>query len=176
MTIDTTWTVAVTDVPDGGLRIARSATEAERTELAAAFDILACASLDCDLRIRAVRQGRYRVTGTIKAAVTQACVVSLEPIETEVAEAIDVEFWPADQITAPEKTDDEGEFFDPNAQDAAEPIENGKIAYGRLVYECVSAGLPAYPRKADAELVWRAAPDSADVHPFAALAKLKQKL
>ncbi len=175
MTIDTTWTVAVTDVPDGGLRVTRSATEAELSELVAAFNILACSSLECDLRVRAVRQGRYRVTGTINAAVTQACVVSLEPITADVSEVIDVEFWPADQIAAPAKTDDEGEFFDPDAQDAAEPIEHGKIAYGRLVYECVSAGLPAYPRKADAALDWRAAPDSADVHPFAALAKLKQK-
>ena len=55
------------------------------------------------------------------------------------------------------------------------PIENGKIAYGRLIYECISAGLPPYPRKPDATLDWQEKPATADVHPFAALAKLKPK-
>jgi hypothetical protein len=175
MSIEKTWFITATQVPDGGIRLSPKATEAELQALAASLDIIACTSLECELRVRALRQGHYHLTGNVKASVTQACVVSLEPVAGIIEEAIDVEFWPPDQIAVAAKTDEEGEFFDPEAKDMAEPIEGGKIAYGRIVFECLSAGLEPYPRKPDATLQWQQTSESAEVHPFAALAKLKPK-
>ncbi len=175
MSIETNWLIPVSEVPDAGVRLTRKASDAERRALAASLEILGCTALDCDFRLRPVRQGRYHLTGRVNAAVVQACVVSLEPVDSVVEEDVDVEFWPPDQIAVASKTDDEGEFFDPEAQDGAEPIENGRIVYGRLIFECISAGLDLYPRKAEAILEWREKADTAEVHPFAALAKLKSK-
>ncbi len=175
MSIETSWFIPVSEVPDAGVRMSPASTEAERQALAASLDILGCTALDCDFRLRPLRQGRYHVTGKVKAAVAQACVVSLEPVDSVVEEDIDVEFWPQDQIAVASKTDDEGEFFDPEAKDTAEPIENGRIVYGRLIFECISAGLDPYPRKPDATLEWQEKTDIGEVHPFAALAKLKSK-
>jgi uncharacterized metal-binding protein YceD (DUF177 family) len=175
MTIETDWMIAVKDVPLNGLHITRRATAAELEALAKALDILDCAALACDLRIRPVRQGRYQVAGQITADVTQACVVSLEPVTGRVAETIDVEFWPQDQIKPPASTASE-EWFDPEAPDGAEPIINGQIALGQLIYEYVAAGLDPYPKLPGAAVAWtEKAEVKAEIHPFAALAKLKKK-
>jgi uncharacterized metal-binding protein YceD (DUF177 family) len=175
MTIETSWIAAVTDVPEAGLRFTRSATEAERKAVAAALEILDCTALECDLRVRALRQGRYQVSGTVKGAVVQACSVTLEPLPAPIDETINVEFWPKDQVPRPSSTAQD-EFLDPDAPDGAEPIENGKLGLGQIVYEYIAAGLDPYPRKPDATVEWRAKPEkTAEIHPFAALAKLKLK-
>lgn len=174
MTVLTDWTIAVSEIPAAGKRFARTATDADRRALAETLEIPEVTALACDLRVRALRQGRYRLTGTVTAQVVQSCVVWLEPVAGEVHEALDLEFWPADQIPQPSSTAQD-EFFDPEAPDGAEPIEHGRIELGRLVYEVVSAGLDPYPRKAGAKLDVQEAPEiAAEVHPFAALAKLKQ--
>ena len=110
------WTVAVGDVPDGGKRFTRTASDAERQALARDLDILAITKLDCEVRVKPIRGGRYHVIGTVRAEVEQACVVSLEPVAGIVSEAIDVEFWPREQIAKPTSTA-EDEWLDPQADD-----------------------------------------------------------
>jgi uncharacterized metal-binding protein YceD (DUF177 family) len=174
MPIESDWSVTVTDVPQAGLHVVKVASAEQRADLVKSLDILDCNELKCDLRVRSRRQGRYQVTGKVRATVTQACVISLEPIAGQLEEPIDVEFWPADQITAPAGASAE-EVFDPDAPDGAERIEHGQINIGQLVFETVSAGLDPYPRRAGAALEWTEAPETkAVVHPFAALAKLKK--
>lgn len=131
------WTIAANEVPDAGKRFARTANEAERQALACELGIIAVTAFDCDVRVKPLRSGRFHVKGTLKAAVEQACVVSLEPVAGTVEEAIDVEFWPQDQIAAPKSTA-EDEWLDPQAPDEAEPIENGRIEVGRLAFEIYS--------------------------------------
>ena len=174
MPVLTDWTIAVTDVPEGGKRFGRTGTEMELRALADALEILGVTALTCDLRIRPLRQGRYQMEGTIKASVVQACVVSLERVEATLDEAINLEFWPPDQIAASSSIAQD-EWFDPQAPDGAEPVEHGRVAVGRLVFETLSAALDPYPRKAGAMLSYQEKPEvKAQVHPFAALAKLKQ--
>lgn len=169
------WSIGVSEIPAAGKRIEYTATEAERIAAARAWDILACTALACEIRVKPLRDGRYRVAGTIRASIVQACVVTLEPVDGTIEEAFDVEFWPADQIPSLQSTAQD-EWFDPQAADGAEPIENGRIGLGRLVFECVSAALDPYPRKPGATLDWQEPETSkAAVHPFAALAKLKPK-
>lgn len=169
------WSVPVAEIPETGKRVSRSATPQERRAVAEALDILDVTALECDVRLRPLRQGRYQMTGVVKAAIEQACVVSLEPVAGAIEETVDLEFWPPDQIPGAVSTPQD-EWLDPDAPDGAEPIENGKIALGRLVYEIVATGQDPYPRKAGAQLAYKEKPEaSAKVHPFAALAKLKQQ-
>lgn len=175
MPIETDWTIAVTEVPQNGVSFTRTATASERAAVAKALDLLDCTDLGCKLRVKPLRQGRYQVKGQLTAAVVQACVVSLEPVENQIAEAIDVEFRPKDEIGAAPAKDDDA-WLDPEAPDGAEAIEQGHIGIGRLVYECLASGLDPYPRKVGATLGWTE-PEAARaaVHPFAPLAKLKKK-
>jgi uncharacterized metal-binding protein YceD (DUF177 family) len=162
------WSHQTTEIPDRGLKCSRVATESERQVLAAALDLLSCEALEATYRIVPAADGSYRLEGAIDAAVTQACVVSLEPVSGRVAESFSVEFRRDVDGAVPE-----GDIVILNAAEV-EPIENDRIDAGRIIYETLSAGLDPYPRKADAEFGWTDPKASeSDTHPFAALKKLK---
>jgi uncharacterized metal-binding protein YceD (DUF177 family) len=162
------WMIETTAVPERGLKGSRTATEAERAALAKALDLMACEALEATYHIRAVGGGAYRLEGGIDAAVTQACVVSLEPIAARVAEAFSVEFR---RDATDEAVEGEAEIL---SAAEVEPIENDQIAVGRIVYEALAAGLEPYPRKDDAAFEWTD-PKLAEGagNPFAVLKKLK---
>jgi uncharacterized metal-binding protein YceD (DUF177 family) len=167
-TLPLKWVHATADIPERGLKSQRNATEAERLAVAKALDILSCDALEATYQITPAPGGAYRLEGGIDAAVTQACVISLEPVAGRVAERFSVEFQP--------DADEEVADGDVAILEAAEiePIENDAIDVGRIVYETLSAGLDPYPRKPDAEFGWTdPKADQSSSHPFAALKKLK---
>lgn len=172
------WVHRAVDVPERGLEMVREATVSERAELAAALDILSCDALAVSYRLRPAAGGRYRLTGSIEAVVRQACIVSLEPVVSEIREPVEEEFWPPEAIVTPE--DGEAGERDALSHAAPEPIEDGEIRVGRVVYEQIAAALDPYPRRADAVFQWQEAPNEggAEVkhdNPFAALVRLKDK-
>jgi uncharacterized metal-binding protein YceD (DUF177 family) len=107
-----------------------------------------------------------RATGRVSATVGQTCVVTLEPMEKQVDEAIDV-------IFAPSST---GDLAHQNAAlEADEPPEvlaDDTADLGAVAAEFLLLGIDPYPRKPGAEFAPPAA-ESAGTTPFAALAKLK---
>jgi uncharacterized metal-binding protein YceD (DUF177 family) len=166
------WSYKVTEVPDGGLKQSREATEAERTRLAEVLDILIVRGLKSDFTIRATGKGHYRLAGKVSAAVTQACVVTLDPVEQNAQGHFDVEFWPSGSL--PEVSDDEVEVL---SAAEIEPIEHGRIDVGRIVFETISAALDPYPRRAGVEFDPGQVPVAkpTTLGPFAALKKLKDQ-
>lgn len=164
------WSFRVTEIPNAGLHVTREATEAERASLAEELQIEACRRLRADFTIRAVGKGHYRLAGKISADVTQACIVSLEPVEQTAEGAFDVEFWPAGAV--PGTAEEELEAL---SAAEIEPIEHGRIDAGRIVFETVATSLDPYPRSPGAEFgEGQAAPaGSTTTGPFAALKKLK---
>ena len=69
--------------------------------LARALDLIACKSLDADYTIKPIGAARYRLSGTLRAEVEQTCVVTLEPVSSEIKEPFDFEFWPEQDLPAP---------------------------------------------------------------------------
>jgi uncharacterized metal-binding protein YceD (DUF177 family) len=163
------WSHETTEIPERGLKRARSATEAERVALAKALDLVACEALDANYQIVPTTSGHWEVTGGLDAAVTQACVISLEPVAARVAETFSVEFRRDAGLETP---DAEREVL---SGSDIELLDGDRIDIGRIVYETLSAGLDPYPRKAGAEFDWAdpkaGAADSAN--PFVVLKKLK---
>src|SRR5947209_3702670 len=84
----------VDEVPPEGLDLTISATEAERQALAAENGLEGLAKLEAQLQVTPSRGGGLVVTGEMRARVTQICVVTLEPFDSELVEAIDVKFAP----------------------------------------------------------------------------------
>jgi uncharacterized metal-binding protein YceD (DUF177 family) len=166
------WSYRVTEVPDGGLKQSREATEAERTRLAEVLDILIVRGLKSDFTVRATGKGHYRLAGKVSAAVTQACVVTLDPVENTAQGEFDVEFWPVGSL--PAMSGDEVEAL---SAAEIEPIEHGRIDVGRIVFETISASLDPYPRRPgvefNPELAGAGKPTT--LGPFAALKKLKDQ-
>ncbi len=168
-------TVSVAQIPETGLHRdieAGPAARAAMAEIAGLRDIsLARASFDLSLR----SGGRVHVAGHLTARIGQTCVVTLDPIENDIDEDIDLMFAPAEQIS--HATDDlvedaegggEGELPEP-----PEPIVNGVIDLGRLATDVLFLAVDPYPRKPGAEFEPRIEAAAPEDHPFAALKGLK---
>ncbi len=119
--------------------------------------------------------GRVHVTGRVRARIGQTCVVSLDPIENDLDEAIDLIFAPPEQI--PELADlvDEAAESEAEIPDPPEPIENGMIDLGRLATDALFLGIDPYPRKPDAVFDVPVVPPDPEDHPFAALKALQAR-
>jgi Large ribosomal RNA subunit accumulation protein YceD len=165
--------VAVAQIPDTGLHRdieAGSATRAAMAELGGLREVLAAsASLDVTPR----GGGRFQVEGRVRARIGQTCVVTLDPIENEIDEAIDLIFAPPEQI--PELSDliDDAAESSEEIPDPPEPIENGFIDLGRLATDALFLGIDPYPRRPDAVFEPPVVAADPQDHPFAALKALR---
>ncbi|CAN7563602.1 DUF177 domain-containing protein [Bradyrhizobium sp. LjRoot220] len=165
--------VAVEKIPDTGLHRDLEADQATRDAVADVGGLREVLSVRASLDVMPMRGGRFHVAGHVRARIGQTCVVTLDPMESDIDEAIDLIFAPPDQIPEMAALVDEAEETDEDTPDPPEPIENGIIDLGRLATDALYLGVNPYPRKPDAvfePLV--EAPDPED-HPFAALKALK---
>jgi len=157
--------VRLEDVPETGLHFDLVADEHVRAGLAALAGVAAMPRLEAAIDVARYGNG-LRATGRVSATVGQTCVVTLEPMEKQVDEAIDV-------IFAPSST---GDLAHQNAAlEADEPPEvlaDDTADLGAVAAEFLLLGIDPYPRKPGAEFAPPAA-ESAGTTPFAALAKLK---
>lgn len=167
------WELASHDIPERGLSEEREATPEERAAVARALDLLACNRLTAAFTVVPTAQGRYRLSGTLHADIAQACVVTLDPVGSAIDESFDVTFWPEEEMPAPT-----GGALDLDEEPDPEPIVAGRIAVGRVVFECLAAAIDPFPRRADAALdrhTAAAASAGASGSPFAVLANIKPK-
>jgi uncharacterized metal-binding protein YceD (DUF177 family) len=152
-------------LPDSGLEVRIEAKPAERKTLAAYLDVSAVDSLRAVLLLQRWRGNGVRVTGRVEAALTQTCVVTLEPLASRVSAEIDRKFLPEAMMAR--DADPHELVIDPDGEDPPDPLPH-TLDLGDLVAEDVALNLDPYPRKedaADAPL----APDEAPANPFAIL-------
>ncbi len=164
--------VALSDIPDTGRRFELSANEETRAEVAKLAGLRALPRLEAAFDLAPHGAQGLRVTGRVAARVGQTCVVTLDPIENEVDENVNVLFAPPMEAPA----DREGatgvaeKNIDP---DAPEPLAGDVIDLGSLAIEFLLLGIDPYPRKPGVAFEPQPAKD-AGAHPFAALAALKK--
>ncbi len=164
--------VAVEDIPDTGLHIeidAPAATRAAVAELAALRELPRLSAV-FDL----TRQGAdVHVAGQVSARVGQTCVVTLEPIESAVEEAVDLKFAPAPAGgTEPEPKSARKRTS--GGDEPPEPLVDGTLDLGALATEFLILGIDPYPRKPGAQFAPPKVEDAGE-HPFAALEALKKR-
>jgi uncharacterized metal-binding protein YceD (DUF177 family) len=152
------------------------ADEAERAAIAERLDLVAVRSLEAELAIG--RKGRtVSVAGTVRAAVTQSCVASGEPVEAMVEEAFRVELRPRLQDGG---TDDEIELGEGELD--VDFYDGASVDLAEVVAQSLALALDPYPRSAWAEEALRQAgvkgegEAAVESSPFAGLAALKDKL
>jgi Large ribosomal RNA subunit accumulation protein YceD len=140
--------LAVETVPECGLDIDVRASEAECAALAETCGLTAVHDLEAGFHVRKLDGAKVKVTGSLRARVTQICVVSLEPFETVVRADIDVDFAPLGQLARSKITSGGGPaaaFH--GGEDPPDPIVDGKIDLGALATEFLVLNLDFYPRK-----------------------------
>lgn len=161
------WAVPVTvaEIPDGGSHHDLSADTAVRDAVVQLAGLRALSRLEASFDLNRRGEG-VAVRGEVRALVGQNCVVTLEPIESDVKEAIDLLFMPAEKsVEDPTVAKQKGE--------PPEPLENGVIDLGAVAVEFLLLGLDPYPRKPGVEFS-RPEAEVERAHPFAALAALKK--
>jgi uncharacterized metal-binding protein YceD (DUF177 family) len=167
--------VAVAQIPETGLHRDLEADQAIRNAVADVGDLREVLSVQASFDVTPRSGGRVHVVGHVRARVGQTCVVTLEEIETDIDEPIDLIFAPPEQIPQMAALVDEAEASDEETPDPPEPIENGMIDLGRVATDALYLAVDPYPRKPGA--VFEPVVEAADPedHPFAALSALKAK-
>jgi uncharacterized metal-binding protein YceD (DUF177 family) len=165
--------VAVAQIPDTGLHREIEADQAMRDAVADVGGLREVLSAKASFDVTPLSGGRFHVSGHVRARIGQTCVVTLDPMESDIDEAIDLIFAPPEQIPQMAALVDEAEHSDSETPDPPEPIENGMIDLGRLATDALYLAVDPYPRKPDA--VFKPLVEAADPedHPFAALKALK---
>jgi len=159
--------VPVAGIPETGRRLEVAADAGVRAALAKAVGVTALPRLEVAAEL--FRHGRdgVRVTGQVSATVEQPCVVTLDPVQSEILETFDLTFGPA----AAAATADADITLD--TDEPPEALRDGIVDLGAVAIEFLILGIDPYPRKPGVAFDAPPAGDPSS-HPFAALAALKK--
>lgn len=145
--------VYVARLPEKGLPLIFEADKSQLEALASAHGLLSVESYRVDLLVKPWKRRGVKVTGVVEADVTQACVVSLEPIAAHIREDVEGVFLPKDSSLVRHGTNTPGEIMlDVDGPDSPEFFEGDVIDAGELAEQFFGLAIDPYPRKPDASL------------------------
>ena len=175
--------VSVQRLPQKGLNVKIEADEKERAALRDFHELEDVRSFRADLQMAPWKKDGIRVRGTVHADIVQACVVTLEPIETSIDTEIDTLYVPENSRLARLPLDENGELvISAEGPDIPETFSGDTLDAGVIAEEFFELAIDPYPRKEGVEVA--PAPASNDgtgedaakpSNPFAALKDWKQK-
>lgn len=160
--------VGMGDVARGPVRRELEADEATRRRIARSLGLQSLDSLTASVGVSAWLDGA-EVKGRWSAALTQTCVVTLDPLATELSGEFVIRLVPPDSDAAPGETEEID--LDPEADDPPDIMESDVIDVGHYVVEHLALEIDPFPRKPGVEFVQ---PDGSEPEsPFAVLRKLQ---
>ena len=160
--------VAVAAIPETGRRVDIAADGGTREVIAKAANLAALPRLKAGFDLTRQGAAGLRLVGRVQATVVQNCVVTLDPIESEIDEAVDLVFLPEASAAA-----DTAPLQAVDAEEPPETLKDGVLDLGAVATEFLLLGIDPYPRKPGAVFDAPPAGDPSS-HPFAALAALKK--
>ena len=152
----------------GGERIDLVADDKECAAIARRLGLLSLDRLEAHAAL-ARDGGEVRASGRIKAALTQSCVASGEPVPARIDEPFELRFVPEPQARPDEEVELGAEELDVVFHDGA------AIDLGTAIADELALVLDPFPRGPNADAALKAAGvlSEEQAGPFAALAKLK---
>ena len=165
--------VNAAQIPEGGLHREMEADVGVREAMADLAGVREISSARAAFDLTLDRRGRVHVAGSVRARVGQTCVVTLDPIDSEIDETVDVMFAPSEQIPHLADLAHEAIASEAEITDGPEPIVDGVIDLGRLATDVLLLAIDPYPRKPGAVFEPEVATADPDDHPFAALKTLQ---
>jgi uncharacterized metal-binding protein YceD (DUF177 family) len=164
--------VRLDKLPTAGRSISVEASETDRAAIAEAMQIISVEQFSATLSVVPLRGG-LRAQGHLKARVTQASIVSFEPVPESISEDIDRVFLPAPregQAPAPGAEI----YIDLENDDFPDHIDGPEVDLSALLLETLALALDPYPRRPGESLEGLGiATGDAEESPFAKLARLK---
>ena len=156
---------------------------ADLEAIAGEYDLVGMRDLGARFTLKPYRKAGVRVVGPVRASITQTCVVTLEPFDSDLALDVDRTFESASG--RPRKIRDlneEGEIeIDLESLDPPDLVVDGVLDLGAVICEELALSLDPFPRKPGVEFQGGGAdaePEEVankDPSPFAALEALKSR-
>ena len=139
-------------LPKRGERFIGEGQSAFLSAVAFQLKIMSVNSLTWDLVAKPWGKKGFRLDGSVKGVVAQACIVTLAPVTERIEEIIDLRFVPADSLNGkpPQHGFEEDINFDATPEDEPESYEGDSFDAMPFVIEHLALGLNPYPRAADA--------------------------
>jgi uncharacterized metal-binding protein YceD (DUF177 family) len=143
-------------------RVSIEPTEAERSAIAQRLGIPEVASLVCRFYLRRWEGATVQAEGSLRARVTQTCVVSNDNFESDIAEEFEIRFVPEGM---------ESDEIDLDAPDEI-PYAGAMIDLGEATTEQLALALDPFPKKPGAEIPAEAREEAETA--FSALGRLRK--
>ena len=141
----------VTSTPQ---KIRVAASEEQRKALCQRLDLSAISSLSADITLHREKGSIIHVNGLMKANVMQHCVMTMDPVQTQIEETFEGWYADQDRIVMLTKARHErlGRLADSeipilDESEDPEPLVNGMIDVGELVVQNLSLAIDAFPRR-----------------------------
>jgi uncharacterized metal-binding protein YceD (DUF177 family) len=171
--------IDIRELPRSGKTFELVATAEECAEICERLQIRAVDKATARLKIESLgERAGVLVSGDVEGNVTQACVLTLEDVRSDIAEEFAVRF--VNEAYAAHNTSDD---FDPDEEDI-ELFTGDIIDISEVVVQYLSLAMDPYPRAENAEEsgeIRFSSGSGTDIkgddvpHPFAALKKLQDK-
>ena len=138
--------------------------ETERRQLSERFAFIKLKDVMGKLALAQIADGCWELKGKINVAITQACVVSGQPVESTFMIELEERFVDS--------------FSDHTEIDAMEVdvdlLVNGEIPVGECLCQWIGVCAPAWPRAENVPVLGGSKLDNTENHPFARLSELKK--
>lgn len=170
--------VKVGNISANAVTVRLEANEAERKALRDLWAVLDVQSLKAELQIARWKRDGVKIKGRVQAKIVQACVVTLEPVESLIDEPVEAIFVPEGSRLARIAANDSGEMIlDPEGPDLPDTFTGDTIDAGLTVTEHAALAIDPYPRKQGAsfgERIESTEKDDVRPNPFAVLKDWKK--
>ncbi|WP_336294785.1 YceD family protein [Bartonella sp. CB169] len=149
MTFALAYPVSVRSLSAKGIKVHIRANQRECEHLAKNHDLVEVKFCEGKFHIFPWKKRGVRVKGLLRARVIQLCVVTLEPLENNLYENIEVFFVPENSnLMKPKISENTGELFlDVEGQDTPEVFSGDKIDIGAIMEEFFELSINHYPRQ-----------------------------
>ncbi|MDX8499850.1 YceD family protein [Mesorhizobium captivum] len=143
----------VARLPQKGLPVAIEANERQRAALAAEYDLLSVESYRAELLVASWKRNGVKVSGRVEADITQACIVTLDPVAAHIDEPVEALLLPEQSKLGREGFEGGGEIvLDADGPDSPETFSGDTIDVGALAEQFFGLAIDPYPRKPGASL------------------------
>ena len=173
--------LALDSLGDQEVETSISATPEERQRLAERLGLISLERLDAVLWLRRpTGSGLVRVHGRYEAELTQACVVTLEPLRARLARLFSVVYDLAEAAGRETTAVEVAVEIDMEQEDPPEAVGPEGLDLGETVVQQLAVAIDPYPRAAGADLggvKWPAGakPETRKASPFQVLKALKDR-
>ncbi|TGP95981.1 DUF177 domain-containing protein [bacterium M00.F.Ca.ET.141.01.1.1] len=143
----------VARLPQKGLPVVIEADPAQRAALAEAHGLLSVEAYRAELLVTSWKRNGVKVSGRVEADITQACIVTLDPVQAHIDEPVEALLLPEDSKLGRQGFDGGGEILlDADGPDSPETFSGDTIDVGALAEQFFGLAIDPYPRKPGASL------------------------